>query len=864
VKLEELFLKACDKQCMTLARTRRWSECGELAGRWLEISPASTDAALYRLNALKSPGTREADARALEEFGRLEERLRRELEVSPAPPVVALAKSIAGRLAEAGESTAEVRAVRADAAAVTPPSGTAVPAEAVQSRGEVESRPSPPAGLPEAPVERAAAAAEGSARAVDAGPGGAPPDSQSTADLPRAPHPLPSPGTEAFPATTQEWRALRAIPVPETTGEWRVLRDRLTQPVNVVPQRRLKWPLALAAALLLVAMVLGGTQLRARTTRQAAAGPVGKPSVAIVGLSISGDSSRAWLRDGLAQMMSATLSRTSAVDIVTPERVRQIVARAELDTSPTITRNRLLDIGRRLGATWVVTGAVSGADSTFVLDVNIHDIASGERVAFSVVEAKTPMALAEAAAARVLDAAGSRSRGPRLADIETSNVEAYERYIRASLANSQGRSDDARRDLDAAIALDSGFVSAIRMRLALSATNEESDRYSALFGRHAHRASDFDRYWKEANDAMLAGEHARSEALGRNFVVRFPRDPRAYELLASIYAHHGRFDEMLRTLRAELALDSLALDVGSGACAPCGAYQGMADAHLLQGDVAEGILTARRWVELQPEAPAAWLLLSRALSAAGQLAAAIDAVNRGMELNGGRDSWYLLHRTRVRIMMRDYATAEREIASLLSSPDERTRSFGYDGLITMQRERGQYRQSLRTYERAIGDLPGMTFLELLRANSLGRIGAYAQAARIYEDVTHTNPLEPAVAPAYAARAYAWHHALLADAIAPVGAGDLRCRGIRRCAEAYPCRRGGGVGAGVRSGAGPGARRRGGGGGAPPHRGDGRQLPAARSPPLGRAGRAFRPHRLRVGARGRAARAAGAALARPRP
>src|SRR5690606_11630139 len=119
VRLEELFLKACDKQCMTLARTRKWGECGELAARWLEISPASTDAALYRLNALKAPGTREADARALEEFGRLEQRLKRELDVAPAPAVVALAKSIATRLAEAGETTEEVQAVRADAVAAT-------------------------------------------------------------------------------------------------------------------------------------------------------------------------------------------------------------------------------------------------------------------------------------------------------------------------------------------------------------------------------------------------------------------------------------------------------------------------------------------------------------------------------------------------------------------------------------------------------------------------------------------------------------------------------------------------------------------------------------------------------------------------
>lgn len=37
VRLEELFLKACDKHCMGLARLRRWDECGELAARWLEI-----------------------------------------------------------------------------------------------------------------------------------------------------------------------------------------------------------------------------------------------------------------------------------------------------------------------------------------------------------------------------------------------------------------------------------------------------------------------------------------------------------------------------------------------------------------------------------------------------------------------------------------------------------------------------------------------------------------------------------------------------------------------------------------------------------------------------------------------------------
>jgi len=78
LRLEELFLKACAGQCLVLARARRWEECGALAARWLERAPLSSDAALYWLNALKAPGTRDAEQRALEAYERLAERLGRE------------------------------------------------------------------------------------------------------------------------------------------------------------------------------------------------------------------------------------------------------------------------------------------------------------------------------------------------------------------------------------------------------------------------------------------------------------------------------------------------------------------------------------------------------------------------------------------------------------------------------------------------------------------------------------------------------------------------------------------------------------------------------------------------------------------
>src|SRR5687768_17133188 len=59
-RLEAIFLGACARQCETLARARRWSDCRALAARWLDTEPLSANAALFLLNAVKATGTRTA------------------------------------------------------------------------------------------------------------------------------------------------------------------------------------------------------------------------------------------------------------------------------------------------------------------------------------------------------------------------------------------------------------------------------------------------------------------------------------------------------------------------------------------------------------------------------------------------------------------------------------------------------------------------------------------------------------------------------------------------------------------------------------------------------------------------------------
>lgn len=97
-RLERLFLSACDGRCFGLARSREWDECATLAARWLGIAPLSVDAALYRLNALKAPLTRDAYARALVAYDRLVRRLRDEYALAPDQRVSGLATDIAACL----------------------------------------------------------------------------------------------------------------------------------------------------------------------------------------------------------------------------------------------------------------------------------------------------------------------------------------------------------------------------------------------------------------------------------------------------------------------------------------------------------------------------------------------------------------------------------------------------------------------------------------------------------------------------------------------------------------------------------------------------------------------------------------------
>jgi len=684
-RLETVFLQVCAQQCLVHARAREWEECGSLAARWLETAPLSVDAALYRLNAVKSPGTREAAQRALQELEQHSARLAREFDLAPEKPILELAQNLRDALDT----------------------------------------------LPAAPI------AVATPSAVPATPPVAPNDAT-------APSPL-----------------RRRLALRMAVG-W-MLGRQLTRAATV----------GVGLVALLAAL--------AARSRSGDANTSTRPRVAIAVDVKDADSTTAWLADGLPQMMMSELSRSPEVEIVPPAQVRALLRRRGSSRAARPAGDDLRDLAQRLGATVVVSGTVGRDDRTIVLDLAVRDVATGRLLFNDALSRHDVPALADEAAARVLATVNAQRPGFRFTDLETSSVEAFQHFVRAMQAAQEGRTHEAYRELDAAVALDSGFVTAMHARMDWALATGESDvadRLRGALASHGDRSSEFDQLQTQVLDALYRGESERSEAMARQLVRRFPRDPRAYGVLNGVLGNTGQFEAAESMWQTALSLDSLAMEAGSGPCAQCVGYGNLARIQAQEGKWPEAERSARRWVELQPDAPASWEMLATVLSYRQRHGEAMQAVQRAVTLSG-RDPSTLDMWARLLVAARQYDTVDSLVRSWLTSESPELRGSAYDLRVLLLRERGELRASNVALDRTEADLPNAGVQTVLvRGNNLGRLGDYAGAELVYERSAHGPRLETRRFPPVgtASRGFCWHHALLADAIAPSG-DTVRLRGL---------------------------------------------------------------------------------------
>lgn len=157
-----------------------------------------------------------------------------------------------------------------------------------------------------------------------------------------------------------------------------------------------------------------------------------------------------------------------------------------------------------------------------------------------------------------------------------------------------------------------------------------------------------------------------------------------------------------------------------------------------------GLDAARRLTRREPGRCEPLLLLARLRIAAGELAAAFDELERGVDTVADRRVC-LLDTARLAIEWKQDAASDRSIERLSRSGCTRSQDCAelYGSIALLEESRGAYRKALVAYRRAIEADPTQDAL-LERVGQLGeRVGMFAEAVVAYESLARRRPAEQA-------------------------------------------------------------------------------------------------------------------------
>jgi TolB-like protein/Tfp pilus assembly protein PilF len=198
------------------------------------------------------------------------------------------------------------------------------------------------------------------------------------------------------------------------------------------------------------------------TPSATAATATGQPVLAVLEFeNVSGDPASDWLGTGLAETLNADLRKLKLVRVVSRERAQEALRRR--GTARQVAN--LADIGRELGARWLITGSFQRSGQRLRITPRVIDTATAEVLASRKIDGdwENIFELQDRVVSDVMDALEVKvelSARERIAAPETRLLEAFELYARGrKVLNELGKNslEEARECFEKAIALDSHY-----------------------------------------------------------------------------------------------------------------------------------------------------------------------------------------------------------------------------------------------------------------------------------------------------------------------------------------------------------------------------------------------------------------------
>jgi eukaryotic-like serine/threonine-protein kinase len=270
-------------------------------------------------------------------------------------------------------------------------------------------------------------------------------------------------------------------------------------------------------------------------------GPSGRPAIAVMQFeNVAGNEDVAWMSRGVPNMLLTGLAQTRGLDIVSGQRVHEVIRQTGWDSLESLDRSQITDVARRAGAGAIVVGSIVKAGSEIRIDAQLEDLSSGRVLAADSVRGTDLFALVDQLAARIRDEVGFDDAGAmrHVADVSTSSLEAYRFYSEGLTAYNNTRASDARNLFEKAVAIDPTFAQAY-VHLALVSDHDgmtsDVDRYAAKAAEHADRLDERQRLLLRAVVARSAGKSEEALQAINEVIGKYPDTEEAYAIACRIY-----------------------------------------------------------------------------------------------------------------------------------------------------------------------------------------------------------------------------------------------------------------------------------------------------------------------------------------
>jgi tetratricopeptide (TPR) repeat protein len=410
-----------------------------------------------------------------------------------------------------------------------------------------------------------------------------------------------------------------------------------------------------------------------------------------------------WMRDGLADMFIADLSRSPKLTVLSRQQLQVGLNRIGHEAANAVGIEEALKVAQKSHAEAFVMGSYAKFGNKLRIEVQIHDARNGQLLKDESLvvdrpeELLTQVDLLSLKLATFWGGRPAQAEKSGLGDVMTDNLEAY-RYYSLGMEKVLGlRSTDAIAFFQKAVDLDPQFAMAYaRIGYTYAVVwghPDEGKPYLEKAYQLSPRLTDKDRRSIAIWYAIANRDYASVLKQYREFISRYPMETEAYWQLGKLLEGEDQEDEAIAVLQRALVVDPEEPET----------YNSLGGLYTNLGRHKEAIAMQQHYVALSPKEANAHDSLGLSYQWAGLYREAIEEYDKALALDP-KFEIAVVHLANVHFQMGHYRKAIRLNQSYIEiAPSEFERLRGYTNLAWIRWKQGNLDEAEQEAKKS-GDL----------------------------------------------------------------------------------------------------------------------------------------------------------------